>query len=180
MFFFFFQAEDGIRDYKVTGVQTCALPISAGALLTTLGLFFVIPRVGEATVALRSAARRTSVGFSDRVELGAIGELETDATVAMRVYRADGPPARELLPRLRWRGVALDRFDGRAWSAELHRRVPLLRFPGGPLEIGTARGTGRLVTQEVFLEPIGTDAIFAAPPAVRLRIRGGALAGDMR
>src|SRR5256885_9799584 len=26
---FFFQAEDGIRDYKVTGVQTCALPICA-------------------------------------------------------------------------------------------------------------------------------------------------------
>src|SRR5256885_7619098 len=27
---FFFQAEDGIRDYKVTGVQTCALPILKG------------------------------------------------------------------------------------------------------------------------------------------------------
>src|SRR5690606_37651160 len=27
--FFFFQAEDGIRDFHVTGVQTCALPISA-------------------------------------------------------------------------------------------------------------------------------------------------------
>src|SRR5205807_6083826 len=27
---FFFQAEDGIRVYKVPGVQTCALPISAG------------------------------------------------------------------------------------------------------------------------------------------------------
>src|SRR2546425_11617029 len=27
-FFFFFQAEDGIRDKLVTGVQTCALPIS--------------------------------------------------------------------------------------------------------------------------------------------------------
>src|SRR5256885_16093961 len=27
MYYFFFQAEDGIRDYKVTGVQTCALPI---------------------------------------------------------------------------------------------------------------------------------------------------------
>src|SRR5256886_13014039 len=26
-FFFFFQAEDGIRDWTVTGVQTCALPI---------------------------------------------------------------------------------------------------------------------------------------------------------
>src|SRR5205823_6935501 len=31
-FFFFFQAEDGIRDKLVTGVQTCALPISLGAL----------------------------------------------------------------------------------------------------------------------------------------------------
>src|SRR6266496_4837254 len=29
VFFFFFQAEDGIRDLYVTGVQTCALPISA-------------------------------------------------------------------------------------------------------------------------------------------------------
>src|SRR5205823_6971817 len=28
VFFFFFQAEDGIRDKLVTGVQTCALPIS--------------------------------------------------------------------------------------------------------------------------------------------------------
>ena len=28
IFFFFFQAEDGIRDWSVTGVQTCALPIS--------------------------------------------------------------------------------------------------------------------------------------------------------
>ena len=27
LLFFFFQAEDGIRDYDVTGVQTCALPI---------------------------------------------------------------------------------------------------------------------------------------------------------
>src|SRR5256884_4230735 len=31
MFFFFFQAEDGIRDVAVTGVQTCALPISHGS-----------------------------------------------------------------------------------------------------------------------------------------------------
>src|SRR2546427_5522765 len=30
-FFFFFQAEDGIRDLTVTGVQTCALPISSAS-----------------------------------------------------------------------------------------------------------------------------------------------------
>src|ERR1039457_2605649 len=34
VFFFFFQAEDGIRDYKVTGVQTCALPISTSCAPT--------------------------------------------------------------------------------------------------------------------------------------------------
>ena len=33
LFFFFFQAEDGIRDYKVTGVQTCALPISGSQIV---------------------------------------------------------------------------------------------------------------------------------------------------
>ena len=37
-FFFFFQAEDGIRDIGVTGVQTCALPISfARDLIETRG-----------------------------------------------------------------------------------------------------------------------------------------------
>src|SRR5205085_4956315 len=35
--FFFFQAEDGIRDLTVTGVQTCALPISATSLFGTEG-----------------------------------------------------------------------------------------------------------------------------------------------
>src|SRR5438093_9803132 len=35
--FFFFQAEDGIRDWSVTGVQTCALPI----FIPTVGLFVV-------------------------------------------------------------------------------------------------------------------------------------------
>src|SRR6267154_3513830 len=33
-FFFFFQAEDGIRHGRVTGVQTCALPISGGVPAT--------------------------------------------------------------------------------------------------------------------------------------------------
>src|SRR3989454_11544071 len=51
LFFFFFQAEDGIRDYKVTGVQTCALPIlsPAGASINAafppgLGLELSLPR----------------------------------------------------------------------------------------------------------------------------------------
>ena len=36
--FFFFQAEDGIRDRLVTGVQTCALPISVNEAVKVLGI----------------------------------------------------------------------------------------------------------------------------------------------
>src|SRR5256885_6387017 len=36
---FSFQAEDGIRDYKVTGVQTCALPICSLTVVLLTGLF---------------------------------------------------------------------------------------------------------------------------------------------
>src|SRR5690554_7287639 len=39
-FFFFFQAEDGIRDADVTGVQTCALPISTVSLSTRTNRVF--------------------------------------------------------------------------------------------------------------------------------------------
>src|SRR5260221_7621450 len=41
-FFFFFQAEDGIRDHCVTGVQTCALPISTELTSILTGLLLLI------------------------------------------------------------------------------------------------------------------------------------------
>src|SRR5256885_12060899 len=43
---FFFQAEDGIRDYKVTGVQTCALPICAVFLRDTTGAGPAVAAIG--------------------------------------------------------------------------------------------------------------------------------------
>src|SRR6478609_9685026 len=44
--FFFFQAEDGIRDKLVTGVQTCALPISAGTPVMVTELAFAVVAFG--------------------------------------------------------------------------------------------------------------------------------------
>src|SRR5690554_7476867 len=41
-FFFFFQAEDGIRDADVTGVQTCALPISASCRIKSKLIHYMI------------------------------------------------------------------------------------------------------------------------------------------
>src|SRR2546422_2030968 len=45
--FFFFQAEDGIRDVAVTGVQTCALPIFRPRPLGNLGLAHELGRLGR-------------------------------------------------------------------------------------------------------------------------------------
>src|SRR5689334_23952263 len=50
-FFFFFQAEDGIRDGTVTGVQTCALPICRST-----AFFKQCQRPAEALLRLRRAA----------------------------------------------------------------------------------------------------------------------------
>src|SRR5699024_11642840 len=47
--FFFFQAEDGIRDRNVTGVQTCALPIWPG---------FIMPQATQRRAVLESGAAR--------------------------------------------------------------------------------------------------------------------------
>src|SRR5438876_7241515 len=48
VFFFFFQAEDGIRDGRVTGVQTCALPICLSLIWmpeTFVGMALNSPRI---------------------------------------------------------------------------------------------------------------------------------------
>src|SRR5437879_12235079 len=48
MYFFFFQAEDGIRDTSVTGVQTCALPISTLSLVVIfLPVVFITGTLGQ-------------------------------------------------------------------------------------------------------------------------------------
>src|SRR5437762_8427935 len=43
LFFFFFQAEDGIRDTSVTGVQTCALPIACVEYCPVEDCMFWVP-----------------------------------------------------------------------------------------------------------------------------------------
>src|SRR5690625_6808754 len=69
-FYFLFQAEDGIRDGHVTGVQTCALPISGrllGLLPVLLGvtiLVFVMLQIapGDPLIALLGRSEERRVG----------------------------------------------------------------------------------------------------------------------
>src|SRR5690606_40032402 len=67
-FFFFFQAEDGIRYFHVTGVQTCALPISDGT--RTPSIRVSSPRCAPLPPTSAICARSTS---SNRRTKGGIG-----------------------------------------------------------------------------------------------------------
>src|SRR3712207_7189124 len=65
VFFFFFQAEDGIRDIGVTGVQTCALPICSHELLVArppLERDRALARLGHELVRVEARSEERRVG----------------------------------------------------------------------------------------------------------------------
>ena len=72
--FFFFQAEDDIRDVAGTGVQTCALPISVGILQGSItgGMSNVVGAIGEVIVADSMKAKEIST--YDRSEERRVGK----------------------------------------------------------------------------------------------------------
>src|SRR5699024_12066856 len=78
IFFFFFQAEDGIRDRNVTGVQTCALPIyhQGSAILATssIGVEAAVDNtIGTPTeVAPRATAVSASWWTCSNTPIGAV------------------------------------------------------------------------------------------------------------
>ena len=159
-------------------LSALAAVAALAALLVTAVLFFVIPRVGLAALPLRARTGAMITGFSNRVELGAWGEIETDDSVVMRVRVPDWVTDPDGLPGVRWRGVALDVYDGRAWMVGRPVRVPLPRVSGNEFPVGIPRGTGRVLVQEIFLEPLGTDVVFAAPRVLHLRVRGASVQVD--
>src|SRR6266850_4403008 len=79
VFVFFFQAEDGIRDYKVTGVQTCALPISGRTVTIATGGTAVLHE--DAAITLEAPVTELANG-SGRV-------VATDIRLACNAFTVD-------------------------------------------------------------------------------------------
>src|SRR5258708_15038826 len=80
-YFFFFQAEDGIRDDLVTGVQTCALPISVHSVR---GTYDPSRPFGPGLVAI--ANRRIVDGMRRR---GRVSSHETPVETELETFAAD-------------------------------------------------------------------------------------------
>src|SRR2546427_13053602 len=75
-FCFFFQAEDGIRDLTVTGVQTCALPILATEDMISAMCELLLPQTTILTPNSREARRLVQGDGEDDDELALSGAAE--------------------------------------------------------------------------------------------------------
>src|SRR3989454_1365840 len=96
VFFFFFQAEDGIRDYKVTGVQTCALPIcSWDAFINARPVLDVDEMVPEAERRALEALPASVHLYGDRVPV----DYEVEQGMGVLRLRLKEGQARRLQPR---------------------------------------------------------------------------------
>jgi transglutaminase-like putative cysteine protease len=166
---------DARRALEAAGIVTpgfvlICLGFSLAALALTTAIFFALPRLGRAFLPLQTRTGVLATGFTDHIQLGAAGSIQTDPTVVMRVYLPDHPEGWPPPGGLRWRGLAFDHFDGTIWSASKLAQRMLARRPDGAF-VFPRRQTGRgLLRQDVDMEPLGTDVLFAAP--VVLAIEG--------
>src|SRR6266567_5776791 len=135
-FFFFFQAEDGIRDLTVTGVQTCALPISRSA--AELGRVGQLPgalagRHGPAL--LDAVSRSLALGEADLPRVERTPRPPRDTSVEARVERlkaARNGVAQEL-------GLEPGVLCGRSTLEAVARALPLPNDRAGLARIGELR-----------------------------------------
>jgi transglutaminase-like putative cysteine protease len=147
------------------------LPFVAVILLVMIGalalpLFLVMPRFGGNTWANNRAGVAGFTGFSESVNLGAIGQLQQSNQIAFRV-RVESARGREF--GLRWRGVALDYFTGRGWrQSRLEKN--LQRDSGKNLyQFAPIDDPAALTKQTFFLEPIDTPYLFGATRVVAVQ-----------
>ncbi|MGA7169164.1 MAG: transglutaminaseTgpA domain-containing protein, partial [Candidatus Sulfotelmatobacter sp.] len=138
-------------------------------------VFFLLPRMSAGYMGGYSFGTDLSTGFSDRVQLGQIGQIQQSNAVVMHIQISGDKRGQY---SLHWRGVALARFDGKNWTNP-HQKFELPReadgafsvpvfIEGVPAVYGTGREgapgtTPHLIHYKVLLEPIGTNVFFLAP-----------------
>jgi protein-glutamine gamma-glutamyltransferase len=150
-------------DLITGGLLLSSIGLAIVSLLLTFAIFFVIPRIGRTYLPLRAQFGTLTTGFTDRVELGAYGAIQSDPTIVMRISFPEGPADPARLPDLRWRGMAFDRFDGRGWALRDPARSPARRMREGAFALAPYPWGAPLLSYEVFLDPIGTDVLFGTP-----------------
>ncbi len=158
-----------LRSRRVVGRGFLAMTglLSVPIFVFTGALFIMFPRVGLSLLLLAHPQRGRMVGFSDRVDLGEVGVLRNDPSIALRFEvpdLADPPPARITL---RLRGTAFDRYDGRRWE----RTQPAHTLADGTELLNIARPPAPSDRRVTFdLEPIEPPVLFLPPRTVAVHV----------
>jgi transglutaminase-like putative cysteine protease len=128
-------------------------------------IFFLLPRVSSRYLTGYAPSSDVSTGFTDRVQLGSIGQIQQSSAVVMHIQIDDDLQGAY---DLKWRGVALSSFDGRIWSnpfaqKEITRSVDGSYHLGPPNERNSS--AQRTIRYHVLMEPLGTNVFFLSENA---------------
>ncbi len=158
----------GLLSASVVGITLfiigCAIP-----------LFFLLPRVTLGLYKHPSGATQFISGFSDRIELGQIGNVKLSDAIVMRV-KTDKSPS-ELPAGLKWRGLSFDHYDGRSWRRSNPTRYSIPEQGWYYKLQDSAQGTD-WIHQTFFVEALSTNVVFAMPRALAISKDVGSLQRD--
>jgi protein-glutamine gamma-glutamyltransferase len=145
----------------------CRMSVWATLWIIGLGgaVFFLIPRVGTGYFSRAATPALLLSGFAENVQLGQIGAVKLSSAVVMRTRLIAGQPN----VMVKWRGIALDRFDGKNWMKTDRSRLRL-SGPDGEFSVRPQQQGAAQVRYSVLLEPLATTALFG-PHRIR-SIRG--------
>ena len=132
-----------------------------------MGIFFVLPRAQLGYFGGLKAGQTQHVsGFSQKVQLGDIAEIQENTDEVMRI-RISGtkPPAGH---RFYWRGVAFDSYDGKSWSTSNPATNFLFQDSSNTFYISTDSNQTGLLKQSVYLSPMESRVIFGQDRVVKV------------
>src|SRR5580698_8554684 len=140
------------------------LMILAGSFL----IFFLLPRVSSRYLSAYTPTSDVSTGFTDRVELGRIGQIQQSSAVVMHIEIANDLQGAY---DLKWRGIALSSFDGKVWTNS-YDQTQLRPSGDGSYRLapwlGPREAAGRSIRYRILMEPLGTNVFFLAERPQRL------------
>jgi protein-glutamine gamma-glutamyltransferase len=156
-------------------LSTNAVMIVVAIVIGSAVLFFMLPRFSAGYLSAFSPHSDVVTGFSDNVNLGAIGRIQQTDQVIMHV-QTDQPINFDL----KWRGVALTSFNGKTWTNpdnivdeedSYAGHYMLRRLESRKLNLASLTGDSRdfrLLRYRIVMEPIGTNVIFLANVPIEL------------
>jgi protein-glutamine gamma-glutamyltransferase len=151
--------------FSLAAYLQVTLVISLMTVVLSVPIFLAVPR---GSLGLFGQPDNRVAGFSNSVRLGEIGQILGNPEIIMRVGVDRRPD--ELPVDLKWRGVALNHFDGRTWTNTRVNESEFRPDPEGRFLVSLERrhdGEEDLLEQTFWVEPF-SDVVFGTPTMIQL------------